>query len=37
MTLVTLAVWSMVVRVYLRAGALHPHERTGRSAAPHAG
>jgi len=33
-TLVTLAVWAMVVRVYLRAGAPHPGER---SAASHAG
>ena len=28
MTLVTLGVWSMVVRVYLHAGALHPVERS---------
>jgi len=37
MTLVTLAVWSLVVRVYLRAGAHHPGEPGERSGAPHAG
>jgi len=37
MTLVTAAVWSMVVRVYLRAGAPHASEPAERSAAPHAG
>jgi eukaryotic-like serine/threonine-protein kinase len=36
-TLVTAAVWSMVVRVYLRAGASHAAEPPGRSAPRHAG